>query len=539
MTRPVLMTTARKVACVDKPTWERARSGRDREDEATDTDLRYASPAGRWVLLATVLGSSIVSLDATVVTVALPRIGQDFGTGLSALQWTVNAYTLTLAGFLLLGGSLGDRYGRRKVFLIGVGWFATASLLCAAAPTADLLIAARALQGIGGALLIPGSLAIIEATFRPDDRPAAIGAWSGLGGVAVAIGPFLGGWLVEAVSWRLIFLINLPLAAVVVGVSLRHVPETRDPHATRGLDLPATALTALGLAGVIYALTEGSSLGWGSPAVLVTGVGGAAALAAMVVVEAHSPHPMLPPEIFRSRQFDAANLVTFIVYAALGGSTFLLPVVLQNAVGFSPIAAGAALLPVTILMLTLSARTGRLSQRIGPRLPMTFGPVVAGAGLALLTRVEADSSYLGTVLPAMVVFGLGLALTVAPLTSTVLAAAGDTHAGVASAVNNDVSRVGGLVAVATLPVLAGISASAYLHPAELAAAFHTAMWITAGMCVTGGLLALLTIRRPTPAPRPAPVHHCPLDATPLRGGDRSVLTLGSAAPGATPTRSSG
>ncbi len=492
------------------------------EDGATDINLRYASPAGRWVLLATVLGSSIAALDATVVNIALPRIGADLDTGLAGLQWTVNAYTLTLAGFLLLGGSLGDSYGRRRVFLIGVLWFAAASLLCAVAPTASLLIAARALQGFGGALLTPGSLAIIEASFHPDDRSAAIGAWSGLGGVAIAIGPFLGGWLVQAVSWRLIFLINLPLAAVVVWVSVRHVPETRNPAPAAGLDLPGALLAALGLAGVIYALTEGSTLGWGSPAVLVTGIGGVAALVAMVVVEARSPHPMLPLEIFSSRQFSSANLVTFVVYGALGGSIFLLPVVLQKVAGFSPIAAGAALLPVTILMLTLSARAGRLAQRIGPRLPMTVGPIVAGTGLALLTRVDAGSTYLGTVLPAMTVFGLGLSLTVAPLTSTVLAAASDRHAGVASAVNNDVSRVAGLVAVAALPVVAGISASAYANPDELAAGFHTAMWITAGMCVTGGLLAFLTIRRPAPTRRPAvSVHRCPLEAAPLCGPDES------------------
>jgi len=359
---------------------------------ATDAQLRYASPAGRWVLLATVLGSSIASLDATVVNIALPRIGKDLGTGLSGLQWIINAYTLTLAGFILLGGSLGDRYGRRKVFLIGVFWFTAASVLCAVAPTANLLIAARALQGIGGALLTPGSLAIIEASFHSDDRSAAIGAWSGLSGVAIAVGPFLGGWLVQAVSWRLIFLINLPLAAVVVWVSARHLPETRDPNAVAGLDLPGTALAALGLGGVIFALTEGADLGWGSPAVLATGIGGTLALVAMVVVEARSPHPMLPLELFELRQFDAANLVTFIVYAALVGSTFLLPVVLQVVVGYSPLQAGAALVPITLLMLALSAQAGRLSQRIGPRLPMALGPIVAGAGLALLVRVDAGST---------------------------------------------------------------------------------------------------------------------------------------------------
>jgi len=488
---------------------------------APDASLRYASSAGRWLLLATVLGSSITSLDATVVNIALPRIGKDLGTGLSGLQWIINAYTLTLAGFILLGGSLGDRYGRRKVFLVGVFWFAVASLLCAAAPSANLLIAARALQGIGGALLMPGSLAIIEASFDPKDRSAAIGAWSGLSGVAIAIGPFLGGWLIEAVSWRLIFLINLPLAAIVVWVSARHLPETRDPNAVSGLDLPGAALAALGLAGVIYALTEGPDLGWGSPVVLFTGAGGALALLAMTLVEARSPHPMLPLELFRIRQFDAANLVTLIVYAALVGATFLLPVVLQQVAGYSPLQAGAALVPVTILMLALSARAGSLSQRIGPRLPMSLGPIVAGAGLALLVRVDAGTTYLSAVLPGIVVFGLGLSLTVAPLTSTVLSAVSDEHAGVASAINNDVARVAGLIAVAALPVVSGISASAYRNPAELASGFHTAMWITGGMCMAGGLVALLTIRKPAPAEQPAPLYHCALDATPL-GNVRAV-----------------
>ncbi len=481
--------------------------------------LRYDSTAGRWALLATVLGSSLASLDGTVVNIALPRIGQDLGTGLSGLQWTVNAYALTLAAFLLLGGSLGDRYGRRRVFVAGVVWFMAASLSCAIAPTANLLIAARALQGLGAALLVPGSLAILEASFHPDDRSAAIGAWSGLGGVAIAIGPFLGGWLVQAVSWRLIFLINVPLAIGVVWVSLRHLPETRDPHAATTLDLPGTSLTALGLAGLTYTLTEGGHLGWNSPVVLTTGIGGALALAALVVFETRTRHPMLPPALFRSRQFVAANLVTLIVYAALGGSIFLLPVVLQRAVGLSPLQAGAALAPITLIMLTLSARAGHLSQRIGPRIPMTLGPIVAGAGLALLTRVGPGARYVTDILPGVAVFGLGLSLTVAPLTSTVLAAIGDEQAGVASAVNNAVSRVAGLIAVAALPVVVGLSADAFGQPAALAAGFHSAMWITGGMCAAGGLVAALTIRNPDTKPAQAvvPMLHCGVDATPLRG----------------------
>ena len=460
-------------------------------------------------------------LDGTVVNIALPRIGTDLGIGLSGLQWTVNAYTLTLSGFLLLGGSLGDRYGRKRVFLIGVVWFAAASLLCAVSPTGGFLIAARAIQGIGAALLTPGSLAIIEASFRPEDRGAAIGAWSGLGGVAAAIGPFVGGWLVEAATWRLVFVINLPLAVAVVWVTIRHVPESRDPGMAPGLDITGAVLGALGLAGVIYALTEAGNRGWSAPVVVVTGLVGVVALGAFVVVEARSPHPMLPLDIFRSRQFTAANLVTFVVYGALGGALFLLPIELQRAAGFSPIEAGLALLPLTIVMLLLSARAGRLAQRIGPRLPMTIGPIIAGAGLLLLTRVGADASYINDVLPGMVVFSLGMSLTVAPLTATVLAAASEEHAGVASAVNNEVARVGGLVAVAALPIAVGLTASTYANPAELTDGFHTAMVVCGVLCMAGGALSWLTIRNPEPAVKEAEAalcpYHCAVDATPLAG----------------------
>jgi EmrB/QacA subfamily drug resistance transporter len=319
------------------------------------------------VLLATVLGSGIAFLDATVVNVALPTIGEELDAGIAGLQWVVNAYTLTLSGFLLLGGSLGDHYGRRRVFVVGVVWFAAASLLCGLAPSAEALVAARALQGIGGALLTPGSLAIIEASFRAEDRGPAIGAWSGLGGVTAAIGPFLGGWLVQAASWRWIFLINLPLAVLVVWVAQRHVPESRAPGARGGLDYTGAALAAAGLAGVVYALTDGPGLGWTSPRILLAGVVGVAALAAFVLWERRSRHPMLPLDIFASRQFTAANLVTFVVYGALGGSLFLMPIQLQRVVGFSPLQAGVALFPITLVMLLLSSRAGRLSARIGPR----------------------------------------------------------------------------------------------------------------------------------------------------------------------------
>jgi EmrB/QacA subfamily drug resistance transporter len=437
----------------------------------------------------------MAQLDGTIVTVALPRIGTDLGAGLTGLQWTVNAYTLTLAGLLLLGGSLGDRLGRRRVFVAGVVWFAVASAACAAAPTAGFLIAARAVQGVGAALMTPGSLAILESVFRPDDRAPAVGAWSGLGGVATAIGPVLGGVLIGLApwGWRLAFLINLPLAGVVVLVSARSIPETRDEDAPGTLDLLGILLAAAGLAGVVWGLTEGPAGGWrvAPVAALATGI---VLLTGFVLVERRTAFPLLPPSLFRSRQFTAGNAVTLVVYAALAGALFLVPVQLQVVSGFSPLVAGSALLPVTVVMLLLSSRMGRLAQRIGPRLPMTAGPVIAGGGLALLVRVGGDSAYLTTVAPALLVFAVGLSLTVAPLTATVLAAAPPQQVGVASAVNNDVARTAGLLAVAVMPGLAGITPAAYRNPTLLSTGFHHAVLMSAGLCVAGGLLSALLIR---------------------------------------------
>ena len=457
--------------------------------------LHYSSTRGRWVLLATVLGSGMAQLDGSVVSVALPRIGRDLHAGLSSLQWTVNAYTLTLAGLLLLGGSLGDRLGRRRVFVVGVVWFAVASAACAAAPTAGLLVAARAIQGVGAALLTPGSLAILQSTFRPEDRATAVGAWSGLGGVASALGPVLGGVLVGIGSWgwRLVFLINLPLAAVTVLVARRHVPETRDDRRTGRLDVPGAVFAALGLGGVVYALTDGPAQHWPTRLVVVGAVG-AVLLAAFIATEARSRDAMMPLSLFSSRQFSAANLVTLAVYAALSGAFFLLPLELQRGLGFSPLAAGVSLLPVTVVMLVLSARMGRLAQRIGPRRPMTVGPLLAAVGLALLTRLGPGVGYVTGVLPAVLVFAVGLSITVAPLTATVLAAVPDHQAGIASAVNNDVARTAGLLAVAVLPGIAGITDAAYRDPGALTTGFHHAVLIAAVLCGAGGVLSLLTIR---------------------------------------------
>lgn len=457
--------------------------------------VRYASAPGRWVVAATVLGSGMAFLDATVVNIALPRIGEDFDADIAGLQWTVNAYALTLAGLLLLGGALGDRLGRRRVFIWGVAWFAVASLLCAVAPTVELLIAARAVQGVGAALLTPTSLAIIQSSFHPDDRGGAIGAWSGLVGVATAVGPFLGGWLVGVASWRLIFLINLPLSAAVIWVAARHVPESRDPDAAgRPLDVTGAALAAFGLAGVTYALTEGPGSGWGAPATVILGALGVAALAAFVVVEARSVNALVPLSIFRSRLFTAANVVTLVVYGALSGALFLVPIQLQQVVGYSPLQAGMALIPMTVMMLLLSPWAGRLSQRIGPRLPMGVGPLVGAVGLALLVPVGEGADYVTQVLPPVVIFGLGLAITVAPLTATVLGAAREEQAGVASAVNNYVARVAGLLAVAIIPVAAGIGGADYLDPVAFDEGYRVGMWISAVVCAAGGVLALATIR---------------------------------------------
>ncbi|MDQ3809381.1 MAG: MFS transporter [Chloroflexota bacterium] len=476
------------------------------------------------MLLATVLGSSIVALDATVVNVALPSIGRDLGAGVDGLQWIVNGYMLTLAALILLGGSLGDRFGRRRVFLIGVIWFAIASVLCGLAPSLPLLVVARALQGIGGALLTPGSLAIIQASFASNDRGPAIGAWSGLGGIATAIGPFMGGWLVESASWRLIFLLNVPLALVVVLVSARHVAETSDPNAKHGIDVLGAVLATLALAGVTFALIQAPAAGGLSTPIVLSALVGTGCVAGFVLAEAHQRQPMLPLDLFTSRQFLGANLVTLAVYAALGAVMFLLMLELQQGLGYSPLQAGAAGVPVTIIMLVLSARAGRLAQRIGPRLPMTLGPLGAGAGMLLMARVGPGADYLTVVLPALVAFGLGLALTVAPLTATVLAATSTSRAGIASAVNNAVARVGSLLAVAGLPRLAGLTGPAATDPLLFSAGFQTAMVLCAGLAVGGAAIAWLMIRDDLPLEeRYVHDHHCALDGPPLRGADRQVV----------------
>lgn len=465
--------------------------------EAAGT-LRTGTAAGRWVILATVLGSGMAFLDGTVVNVALPAIGRDLHAGLSGLQWTLDAYLLTLGALLLLGGALGDRFGRRRVFEIGLISFSSASALCGLAPSLGALVAARAVQGVGGALLVPGSLALLSASFCADDRGAAVGAWSGLAGVASAVGPFLGGWLVDAWSWRLVFLLNLPLAAVTLAVSRGHVPESADPSAAgMPLDLAGAAMVTVGLAGTVFALIEGAAQGWSSGPVLAAAAAGGAGLAAFPLVERRRRSPLVPLGLFASRQFSGTNATTLAVYGAFAGALFLLVVLLQAGLGYSALEAGAAMLPVTALLLVLSSRTGRLGQRTGPRLPLTAGPVVAGAGLLLLSRVGPGAHYLTGALPGVVVFGLGLSLTVAPLTSAVMAAVDDSHLGVGSGVNNAVARVAGLLSVALLPVGAGLAG---VNPGDpgFAAGVARALRIAAAVCALGGGVAFATVRRAAP-----------------------------------------
>ena len=454
--------------------------------------IAFESAAGRWLIAVTVAGSGMAFLDSTVVNVALPKIGEDLNASTSSLQWILNGYLLTLASLILLGGSLGDRLGRRRVFKAGIVLFSLASLLCAVAPSVELLVFARLIQGIGGALLTPGSLAIIEASFRPADRARAIGAWSGLGGVATAFGPLLGGWLIAAISWRAIFLINLPIGVFVWLMASRHVPESRDPTATGKLDLSGALLAAIGLGGSTYALIEAPEHG-ASAAVILTALIGVAALVGFFVGEHRSANPMLPLSIFRSRQFSAANAVTFVVYAALGVVFFLLVSFLQISMGYTPIEAGSASLPVTFLMLVGSARAGELAQRIGPRIPLTLGPLIIAGGLLLMLRINPGDSYITTVLPAVLVFGIGLTLVVAPVTATVLAAVDSSHAGIASGVNNAVARVAGLLAVAVVPVLSGLTGDKFYEPDQMTHGFHMGMMMSAVLALIGAVIAWTTI----------------------------------------------
>jgi EmrB/QacA subfamily drug resistance transporter len=401
-------------------------------------------------LIATILGSTVVFLDSTVVNVALPAISDDLDAGLAGQQWVVEAYLLTMVSLLLVGGSLGDQFGRRRMFVAGLIGFGATSALCALAPSDEFLVAARALQGIAGALLVPGSLAIVAATFEGAERGKAVGTWTAWTGIATVLGPAGGGALIGLLSWRAIFWVNLPLIAVTVALTLHAVEESKDPDAFRGIDWTGIGLSAAGLGGPVFALIEQPTHGWGDPLVWVPLLGGVACFALFLLYEARARHPMLDLGLFRIRNFAVANLTTLAAYAGLIGGLFFVGLYLQQVVGYTPLEAGLATTPISILLFVLSPRFGRLASGTGPRLPMTAGPIAAGLGLLLMLRVGSDADYLTDVLPAILVFGLGLAATVAPLTATVLDAVAERRVGIASGVNNGVSRVAGLLAIAIL-----------------------------------------------------------------------------------------
>ncbi len=480
--------------------------------------LQWGEPRARWVLAATVLGAALTFIDATVVNIALPHLAVDLGAGSEALTWVVNGYTLTLAALVLLGGALGDRFGRRRVYVIGITGFALASVACGLAPDVGTLIAARAVQGVAAALLTPGSLALLQATFAEKDRSRAIGAWSGLTGVAGAIGPFFGGWIIEVADWRWAFLVNLPIAVVVVLITRRHVPESRPPATGDRLDWTGAALLALCLGSLTFALTA-----WSSAPFLGARVGGFLVVSLLVGVvfglwEHHSAAPLVPVKLFASRVFVVANLVTFVVYAALGVVFFSLGIVLQVGAGRSPIQAGLSLLPVTIVMLLFSSRAGALMDRVGARLPMSLGPLVAAVAVALLTRVDADVDYLLDVLVPTTVFGVGLTLMVTPLTATVLAAVPDEVVGLASGVNNAVARTAGLLAVASVPLVGGLGGQGLTDPGQVVDGFGTLMWTCCALLVAGAVLAWVGVpakqRRDSTSARP-PEYHCNTAAPPV------------------------
>jgi EmrB/QacA subfamily drug resistance transporter len=406
---------------------------------------RPAPSAGRWVLAAAILGSSLSFIDGTVVMVALPAIGKELGSAGADLQWVVASYALFLSALLLVGGSLADRFGRRRVYALGVTLFTAASVLCGFAPTMKWLILARGLQGVGAALLVPGSLALLSASFSPSERGPAIGMWSGFSGVATAIGPLLGGWLVNH-SWRWAFFLNVPIAAVVL-FCLRRVPESRNPEARR-IDLPGAILATVGLGGVVFGLIEAPRRGWGDPAILAASGLGIACLAGFLFVESRSRIPMLPLSLFRSPTFAGANLLTLLLYGALSAVFYFLPLNWIQVQGYTPLEAGAALLPFILILFLLSRWSGGLVARVGARRPLIVGPLLVAAGFLILSRAGVGGTYFPAFFPGIVVVGLGMAVSIAPLTTAVMNAVKPEHAGLASGVNNAASRVAGLLTVA-------------------------------------------------------------------------------------------
>jgi len=445
--------------------------------------------SGRWILAASIFGSGAVFLEGSVVMVAMPAIGRDMHLGMSGLQWVMNGYLLTLSALMLFGGALGDRLSHARVFGAGLIGFAAASLGCAIAPNLVVLVAARLAQGIAGALVVPNSLALLETTFTGHERGVAIGRWAAWSGISTAVGPLAGGWLVDAASWRWVFVSVLPFALIAAWLAFRHSVDGHRRKETGRLDYVGAVLVTLGLAGIVGALITGPDAGFTSPLVLVTGALGLIMTVASFIAESRSGNPLLPLDVFKSRQFIGANLNTLLVYAALNGLFFLLMLQLQNGLGYSALSAGASLLPINALLLFLSPRAGRLAERIGARLPMAIGSVVAGLGILLFMRVRPETSYLATTLPALLVFGTGLGLLVAPLTSAALQSLGERRAGIASGVNNAAARLAGLLATASIPVAAGIGGSHEPRGALLASAFVRAMMIAAVLCGMGAIVA--------------------------------------------------
>ena len=463
----------------------------------------------RLTLWAAILGSSIVFLDGTVVNVALPAIREDLGSGLAEQQWAVEAYLLTLGSLILVGGSLGDILGRRRVFVWGLIGFGVTSALCAVAPDAPLLIVARGLQGAAGALLVPSSLALITATFPGDERGAAIGSWTAWTGIAFVVGPLGGGALIEFVSWRWIFAINVPLVLVTLWLA-RGVPESRDEEASPRIDYLGALLVSLGLAGPVFALIEQPNYGWADPLVWVPMVAGLTMLALFVAHEHRTDHPMVPLRLFRSRNFAIGNLSTLLIYGGLGASSFFVVIFLQQVAGYSAIAAGLALVPITLVMWSLSRRFGALSDRIGPRLLMGLGPIVAGLGMVWMGRLSGDVNYWTDLLPGVLVFGLGLSATVAPLTNTVLGSVPQHNAGVASGINNQIARVASLLAIAAIGAVVATTFESALgregvdplsggSPEVVDAsveAYRTGMGVAGAFVVFGGVISLIGIVNP-------------------------------------------